>query len=653
MHTSRSHGEDHRNHSPPRNPDPSYRWSARPSIPLAQPKPDGTSGHLPPYIRPLPRHLKPRDVQYLADKGALTIPDEPFRNELLRTYTYMVYPIMPAIDYEMFLQAIVMADGRDPVSLLLFQAVMFAGVTFVDGKLLRERGYAGRKAARKELFGRVQLLYGLDCEPDRLSLLQAVLLMTYWYDSQADDKDTWYWMGVALGRAQVLGLHREPDPSRTPPRARQLKRRIWWSCVVRDRLLALGIRRPSRIRNEDFDVSPLTIDDFDLRAPTDPVAKILGHSKIIASGPAFRLELGVVCMDLTKLCLCLGRILHSQYSLTGNHAAGSEYLTRAIVIPTQSSTQRQDMAECDAELEEWLNNQDSRSVYAAPGPEPEDTTDEALRIIRIHKALLQMVYLTAVSILHRPLAFQPGCDGADGARKKASREKVTQAAVATTKLAFQLQANNKLRYLSTSSIPAFLSASLVHLMDIRSADEEVRNISIGRFYQCVQALQELQDMYGSADCAVQFLEGVLRKTDINVPMMRHCLFHPSGVGIGHQAGRLPGSTPDRALDRTGVETPYPSPPSSWNRQTNLEAPGVRDDDTFEAGMAFSGSPLNDQFVDTWAADNGQFGNNQDPGEAVVDSALMGGWVDVDSLVPAPVNFDPDSNLSLANPVGFM
>lgn len=633
---------DHYNDPSPRHAAPQCPWPGpRQSTSVAQPKPGGTTAHLPLYIRSLPPHLSSRDLQYLAEKGALTIPDEPFRDELLRTYIYMVYPFMPTIEIEELLHPIILADGRDPVSLLLFQAIMFASVTFVDKTFLQARGYSSRKAARKDFFGRVRLLFALDCEPDRLSLLQAVLLMTYWFDYPDDDKDTWYWMGIALGLAQVLGLHREPDPARTSARTRQLRRRVWWSCVMRDRLLALGIRRPSRIRNQDFNVSLLTTDDFDLRAPSDAVSRILGESRITAPGSSARIDMTNTFVELTKLCLCLGNILHTQYSLIGNQPAGSEYLQRAIVVPQQSDKQRQDLDKCDAELDEWLKNQDARTKYTPPRSESDDQTDEATRIIHLHQALLQMIYLASLSILHKPQAFQSG----DSSRKKASREKVAQAAVATTKLAFHFQANDQLRYLSTSSIPAFLSASLVHLMDIRSADEEVRNISIGRFYQCVQALQELQDMYGSADCAIQFLAAVLKKTGINVPMMNSTMFLPKPDEPRPLAGSVSRSTPSRPLC-------YPSPSSSRNQQPNMEPAGGQNKDAFGTRVGVSATPLNVQF-ETWTAENGQMADNQDAGEAVPDPLMMDNWLDIDSLVPALTSFDADSNLALVNDVGFM
>jgi len=42
-------------------------------------------------------------------------------------------------------------------------------------------------------------------------------------------------------------------------------KRLWWCCVLRDRILPLGVRRPLNISSVDFDfgVAPLTKDDFE------------------------------------------------------------------------------------------------------------------------------------------------------------------------------------------------------------------------------------------------------------------------------------------------------------------------------------------------------------------------------------------------------
>jgi hypothetical protein len=61
------------------------------------------------------------------------------------------------------------------------------------------------------------LLYDFDYESDRLILIQALLLMIYWYETPDDQKDTWHWMGMAISLAYTIGLHRNPGLTSMTP----------------------------------------------------------------------------------------------------------------------------------------------------------------------------------------------------------------------------------------------------------------------------------------------------------------------------------------------------------------------------------------------------------------------------------------------------
>ena len=116
-------------------------------------------GHmLPGYIKPLPVRVAPDDVEYLAKKGALTIPEVGLRNELLRSYLEYVHPFMPLLELHDFLSIIERGNGTTgKLSLLLFQAVMFAGTAFVGMSHLENAGYKTRKAARKVFFQKTRV----------------------------------------------------------------------------------------------------------------------------------------------------------------------------------------------------------------------------------------------------------------------------------------------------------------------------------------------------------------------------------------------------------------------------------------------------------------------------------------------------------------
>lgn len=65
---------------------------------------------------------------------------------------------MPLLDLHDFFKVIDRPDGSNgKVSLILFQAVMFAGSAFIDMQYLRNAGYATRKDARKAFFQKTRV----------------------------------------------------------------------------------------------------------------------------------------------------------------------------------------------------------------------------------------------------------------------------------------------------------------------------------------------------------------------------------------------------------------------------------------------------------------------------------------------------------------
>lgn len=121
------------------------------------PTPAPPSYSLPPYIKALPSRIGPDEIMYLTAKGALTIPTPSLRNALIRSYTEFVYPYMPLLDIHEFIQAIDNNDSKTPISLLLFQAVMFASVASVGMKHLRSAGYLTRRDARRDFFQKTRV----------------------------------------------------------------------------------------------------------------------------------------------------------------------------------------------------------------------------------------------------------------------------------------------------------------------------------------------------------------------------------------------------------------------------------------------------------------------------------------------------------------
>ena len=467
---------------------------------------------LPDYIRGLPARLQKEDIDYLAMKGALTVPDVTLRNELLKAYIHYVHTYMPLLDLEDFLQTIVQNDGIRRMSLLLFQAVMFAGTAFIDLKHLQAAGYPSRKSARKAFFQRARLLYDFDYEVDRISLVQSLLLMTYWYETPDDQKDTWHWMGVSLSLAHTIGLHRDPANSRMDVRRQRMWKRIWWSTYTRDRLIALGMRRPMRVKDDDCDVPMLTLDDFEFHPFSPEIVSMVGNSEILQS-VAHQRELASMFIEKAKLCLCVSHVLSAQYSVL-SHKFGGTMETTMMLVPKKSAAETFEVRRCDQELEDWLAHLPSEIQYAPAAPAK---LSEAQEVLHSHRALLKMVYLTTSSALHRPQVLPAvPFPSMDTELQDMSRNKVRFAAIEITNIAQDLHSLDLTRYFPTTGVTVLLPAVIIHLLDIKSSDQNVRMTSLQRFYQCMRILQRLREIYASADFATSFLEAAIRKAGIQL-----------------------------------------------------------------------------------------------------------------------------------------
>ena len=111
---------------------------------------------LPNFIARLQHEFRPEELRYLQDLGALTIPNTGLRDQLLLSFVLYVDPHFSVVEIQTLLDAV---EGRSesPVSLLLFQAVMFAASHFVDMATLEEAGFETRVAAKACYYRRIKV----------------------------------------------------------------------------------------------------------------------------------------------------------------------------------------------------------------------------------------------------------------------------------------------------------------------------------------------------------------------------------------------------------------------------------------------------------------------------------------------------------------
>jgi hypothetical protein len=342
--------------------------------------------------------------------------------------------------------------------------------------------------------------------------------MTYWYETPDDQKDTWHWMGVAISLAHTIGLHRNPESSSMEESKKRLWKRIWWSCFMRDRLVALGMRRPTRIKDEDYDVPMLTLDDFEI-APLASDNLLFTPPLQLLKDTGRQEQLAVMCIEKAKLCLVISHVLTAQYSVLikdqGMQTSSGSSRSSLMLFPKKLD-QRGEVKSCGSELEKWREELPPCCLYRTPAPIDIATGDSTMAVQR---ALLHMVYYTTLSALHRPQvlpnpATKSSSDGQS--QHDVSRQRVSEASREITRISSDLQRYQLERYLPTTGVTVLLPAIIIHLLDIKSTDQKVSDEARTGFCHCMQVLQKLKDNYASADYAIQFLEAAIRKADIDL-----------------------------------------------------------------------------------------------------------------------------------------
>lgn len=358
-------------------------------------------------------------------------------------------------------------------------------------------------------------MYDFDYESDRVSLVQALLLLTYYYETPDDQKDTWHWMGVATSVAHTIGLHRNPDKTTMDAKRIKLWKRIWWSTYMRDRLIALGMRRPTRIKTEDFDVPILTLDDFEIAPLPESLSCIPADCRVARDVDVQR-QLAVMCIEKAKLCLCISHVLSKQYCVLNNAQGIMNDRTTMMLLPKKLDPETSEVKTCDEELQKWVNDLHEDAKYTDQ-PSGDKTLD-------LHRALLHMVFFTTLSALHRPQVLPSSQGGASTSINKSgpgsdlldvSRRNVRRAASAITSIAQRLDSQDLVKYLPTTGVTVLLPAIIIHLLDIKAPEEDTRKASLRGFCQCMTVMGKLRDLYAAADYSTAFLEAAIRKAGIH------------------------------------------------------------------------------------------------------------------------------------------
>ncbi|KAL4864355.1 hypothetical protein BDV12DRAFT_176357 [Aspergillus spectabilis] len=442
------------------------------------PDPVGSICHstLPLFIRKLPSLLD-EDVDYLARKGVFDLPYERLQNELLKTFVLHVHPYLPVLNLPAFLETIANNDDHSPISLLLFYAVMFSSIAFIDPEHIHRAGYPSRRAARREFFQKARVLYDFDVESDRIVLIQSVLLMTYWHETPEDPKDFRHWLEIALSQAAMVAF---PDLERwaSDTTSRGLWKRIWWCMYTRDRLVALNLRRATVIDDADFTLPLPILADFEMKQYPDRVLKMLGDCEILRRVDQQQ-NLAQMFIEKSKLCCTISGIILP--------------IANASVFSPSELTHYIDA------IEDWQANLPADVKYRAPSSH----LSEGERALFAYRAWLKMLYLAASGALLRQRS-QKSLNSPSS--PETGLHSVTNSIAG---VAEGLHQPDLVHCLPTTTVGLLMPVLATHFMNIRSETPDLWRNAFQSLYQCLKVLEKLGEVYALAESMAAFFQSAI------------------------------------------------------------------------------------------------------------------------------------------------
>ena len=161
------------------------------------------------------------EIDILHQRGAFLLPPRSLCDELVEAYFRWVAPIVPVINRNRFMKRY--RDSENPPSLLLLQAILLAGTRVCTNPQLMDANSSTTPAALT-FYKRAKALYDANYEDDRVTIVQALVLMGWYWEGPEDvTKNVFYWSRVATIVAQGSGMHRSVESSQLS----KADKRLW------------------------------------------------------------------------------------------------------------------------------------------------------------------------------------------------------------------------------------------------------------------------------------------------------------------------------------------------------------------------------------------------------------------------------------------
>ncbi|RSM09179.1 hypothetical protein CEP52_004286 [Fusarium oligoseptatum] len=441
------------------------------------------------------KSLLPQDLAFLTSQGCFVVPHRAALDEFMQQYFLHVHPMLPILNEKDHWQAYNSQDpqGQGSMSILVLQGLLFVSSGFMSLDTIKSLGFRTVHQAKLAFYRRAKLLYDFNCEKSSISIAQAALLLAQTHlipHCLAGNKPLGsIWLGVAIAYARDAKAHcyfsLKTKSLAELPKFQKLHntlKRLWWCCIICDRLLPLTSRQNIKITKSNFSFSGCPpLGSADLADESygsdvyDPTTKLV-HAEILS-------KLVDLCLILTDV-LTVTSVFHNNPSwILSRRLAGLN-----------------DAGLCQMALSRWYSSwADVKSTILSRTNE-NDCVESSAASITLFINLVEMYYQSArLSLCHYDILRCRIISTPESHNKLITqREELQGAAASVTDCLLELGRLGLTRWLPMTAIGCTAFPLALHMIDVEllgPGNENAHSQTAGHKQQQVKVLLETMSSY--------------------------------------------------------------------------------------------------------------------------------------------------------------
>ncbi|KAL2209404.1 hypothetical protein CC79DRAFT_1367587 [Sarocladium strictum] len=436
------------------------------------------------------------DMEYLEAKGAFVLPPRYVQEDLINSFFADIHPTVPVINRTEFMRQF--HSEKSPSRLLLFSIFTSGSRACRNPWLLDSKGTNQEKA--QQFYKATKALLDTRYESDRLVYIQSLLLLTWWWDKKDDaGHNMRSCVADSISTAHSMGMHRWSHYPKDDIVLTRIWKRVWWTCFNRDAVVASSHGLPCLLSSDEFDVHPLTPDDFNeepdvhLSLQTRPpqpdetaysieVVKVSEALHHIHSSISLAKQLQ---SNLTKTIT--GRTM--QLALTKHSGVDAEPFATDSAFADLLSAASGDFKDVGLRLcREWLNSLPQVAQY--------DVDD--VQNHRFWPGFLHVLYLTTVMLRFRDDSVARPSRGRAEAKRLFAQSRGIAAATMISKILRNARAHNHILRFTGQLTMTLYNCLVYFLIEGQSPIEDVQRDAQRKYSMCLHILYEFSQLWVSA-----------------------------------------------------------------------------------------------------------------------------------------------------------